>query len=102
MISGSIPGCLPSDFRPPTCDFPLRTNTNPASEAGHVREGEGVWVREAAAWGGLTVFLLLSTSPFSGRIQPPGVSTEAPSLTLRAFVDQVHRGGHHPGTRTPP
>jgi hypothetical protein len=29
----------------------LSTNTNPASRAGHVREGEGVWVREAVGLG---------------------------------------------------
>src|SRR5215217_2946717 len=36
----------------PTSDSPTPpTNTNPASRAGHVREGEGVWVREAVGLG---------------------------------------------------
>jgi hypothetical protein len=36
----------------PTRRLPIpSTNTNPASRAGHVREGEGVWVREAVGLG---------------------------------------------------
>src|SRR5215213_650665 len=51
-------------------DFPIpSTNTNPASRAGHVREGEGIWFEKRWAWGGLAVFLHQSTSPHPIRIQ---------------------------------
>ena len=49
------PGYRLTDFR--LTDFPTAYNTNPASRAGHVREGEGVWVREAVGLGRTRRFL---------------------------------------------
>jgi len=85
----------------------LITHTNPASWAGHVREGEGVersrvpWVLGGRRGAGAPRALHVSTSPPAVRIQvcvsltedPPGVSCRQPASVGHAHRRRPRRAG---------